>query len=149
MANDETRAAANLDDFAGHTRGPWKVERRWSNECEIVPRITCERDADRGCGWIADAIGAPYLGHQSTLPNARLIAAAPDLLAEVRRLRTANAELAAALRLSLDAMDAIDACLSQIGVGYFPIAEHKRKSAERAGEAALARHDAGKGGAAS
>lgn len=62
------------------TPGPWKVERRYSNGCEIVPRIVCEPDSDRGCGWIADIIGAPYLGHQSTLPNARLIAAAPDLL---------------------------------------------------------------------
>lgn len=66
---------------AGHTPGPWHVERRWSNGCEIVPRITCAKDDDRGCGWIADCIGAPYIGHESTLPNAYLIAAAPDLLA--------------------------------------------------------------------
>jgi len=63
-----------------HTPGPWAVERRWSNGCEIVPRIVCKPDDDRGCGWIADIIGAPYLGHESTLPNARLIAAAPELL---------------------------------------------------------------------
>ncbi len=73
-----------------HTPGPWKVERRWSNECEIVPRITCAPDADRQCGWIADVIGAPYLGHESTLPNARLIAAAPDLLAALESLLEAN-----------------------------------------------------------
>lgn len=70
--------------MAGHTPGPWKVERRWSNECEIVPRITCAKDDDRGCGWIADIIGAPYLGHESTLPNAYLIAAAPDMLAQLQ-----------------------------------------------------------------
>lgn len=85
----------DLSKFDGHTPGPWKVERRFSNGCEIVPRITCQRDDDRGCGWIADAIGAPYLGHESTLPNARLIAAAPNLLAEVRRLREVLVNLAA------------------------------------------------------
>lgn len=67
-----------------HTPGPWRVKRRWSNNCEIVPRITCNPDDDRACGWIADIIGAPYLGHESTLPNAMLIAAAPDLLAACR-----------------------------------------------------------------
>lgn len=63
------------------TPGPWEVLRRFSNGCEIVPRITCAADSDRGCGWIADLVGAPYLGHESTLPNAHLIAAAPELLA--------------------------------------------------------------------
>lgn len=69
-----------------HTPGPWEVKRQWSNECEIVPRIVCKPDEDRGCGWIADMIGAPYLGHESTLPNAYLVAAAPDLLAVVTEL---------------------------------------------------------------
>lgn len=71
--------------MAGYTKGPWKVERRWSNGCEIVPRITCDSDSDREYGWIADVIGAPYLGHESTLPNAYLIAAAPDLLEACKR----------------------------------------------------------------
>lgn len=71
-----------------HTPGPWTVQRRWSNECEIIPRITCAPDADRGCGWIADLIGAPYLDHKSTLPNAYLIAAAPDLLAALEWIAT-------------------------------------------------------------
>ena len=72
-------------DAAVHTPGPWFVERRWSNGGEIIPRITCASDDDRGCGWIADLIGAPYLGHKSTLPNARLIAAAPDLLSALEQ----------------------------------------------------------------
>lgn len=69
------------------TPGPWHVQRRFSNECEIVPRIICAADADRACGWIANLIGAPYLGHESTLPNARLIAAAPDLLEALQAAR--------------------------------------------------------------
>ena len=48
-------------------------------------------------GWIADLIGAPYLGYESTLRNAAFIAAARNdnapevidaLVAEVRRLET-------------------------------------------------------------
>lgn len=70
--------------MAAHTPGPWKVECRFSNGCEITPRIICEPDADRECGWIADLIGAPYLGHESTLPNAQLIAAAPELLFQLQ-----------------------------------------------------------------
>lgn len=69
-----------------HTPGPWQVERRWVKEREIVPRITCAPDEDRGCGWIADTIGAPYLGHESTLPNAYLIAAAPAMLAKLKKV---------------------------------------------------------------
>jgi hypothetical protein len=74
----------NLEELAAleaaATPAPWEVKRRWSNGCEIIPRITCKPDDDRGCGWIADLIGAPYLGHESTLPNAELIAAARNSL---------------------------------------------------------------------
>ena len=77
----------------GMTPGPWNVERRWSNDCEIVPRITCKPDDDRGCGWVADCIGAPYLGHKTTLPNAHGIAFlrnnAAALVEECRRYREA------------------------------------------------------------
>lgn len=74
------------------TPGPWEVKRRWSNGCEIAPRITCAPDADRGCGWIADMVGAPYLGHKTTLPNANFVAALNpavvlELCRELRRLR--------------------------------------------------------------
>lgn len=53
---------------------PWTVERRYSNGCEIVPRIHCPRDESRECGWVADLVGAPYLGHESSLENAEAIA---------------------------------------------------------------------------
>lgn len=88
--------------FESATAGPWTAKRRWSNECEVVPRITCTPDSDRGCGWIADLIGAPYLGHESTLPNADFIAASrlgwPRTLAALEaaeeRAEKAEADLA-------------------------------------------------------
>lgn len=58
-AEEVTATRARADKA---TPEPWQVQRRWSNDCEIVPRITCKPDADRECGWIADIIGAPYLG---------------------------------------------------------------------------------------
>ena len=83
------------------TPGEWYVKRRYSNDCEIVPRITCKPDDDRGCGWIADIIGAPYLGHKTTLPNAYLIVAMrnvlPALIAAARRLREVEADREACL----------------------------------------------------
>jgi hypothetical protein len=46
-----------------------------SNGCEVCPRILADGR------WVADVTGAPYLGFSDTLPNARLIAAAPELMA--------------------------------------------------------------------
>lgn len=56
------------------TPGPWLLQRHYVNEREIVPRIVCEPDSDRGCGQIANLVGAPYLGYATTIPNANLIA---------------------------------------------------------------------------
>lgn len=74
------------------TSGEWSVERRYSNDCEIVPRMTCPRSSDRECGWIADMIGAPYLGYKSTLHNADFIAFAANNITSV--LDAADAEIA-------------------------------------------------------
>lgn len=74
MSDPLAAARRTIENAAKATPGEWKVERRWSNGCEIVPRITCNPDDDRGCGWIADMVGAPYLGHESTLPNADFVA---------------------------------------------------------------------------
>lgn len=82
MTDQEKLSAlkAEIEKFDGlqkaATDGPWEVERRWSNGCEIIPRITCKPNKERGCGRIADLTGAPYLGHTSTLPNAEFIARA-------------------------------------------------------------------------
>lgn len=63
-------------DLSKLTPAPWRTERRYSNGCEIIPRIKCTPDSNRECGWIADLIGAPYLGYESTLVNAEFIALA-------------------------------------------------------------------------
>lgn len=63
-------------DLEKLTPAPWRMKRRYSNGCEIVPRIHCEPSKDRECGWIADCVGAPYLGYESTLVNAEFIALA-------------------------------------------------------------------------
>lgn len=63
-------------DLTKLTPAPWRSERRYSNECEIVPRIHSARSKDRECGWVADLVGAPYLGYESTLVNAEFIALA-------------------------------------------------------------------------
>lgn len=95
LTTDELKAIRERCEAA--TAGPWLVQRRYSNECEIVPRITCEPSAERKCGWIADMVGAPYLGYADTIANADFIAHAradvPRLLAEVERLRAKAAEL--------------------------------------------------------
>lgn len=57
-----------------YTPGPWVIERRWSNGCEICPYIVAPDHE-----WIAEVTGAPHLGFATTLPNARLLAAAPKL----------------------------------------------------------------------
>lgn len=63
-------------DLSKLTPAPWRWERRFSNGCEIVPRIKCTPSEKRECGWIADLFGAPYLGYESTLVNAEFIALA-------------------------------------------------------------------------
>lgn len=63
-------------DVSKLSPAPWRVERRHSNDCEIVPRIHCPKDDTRECGWVADLVGAPYLGYESTLVNAEFIALA-------------------------------------------------------------------------
>lgn len=64
----------DLDQFAGHTLGPWH---------------TCD-DGNCGCGHIltSDSILTAFTaGTLNSRNNQRLIAAAPNLLAEVKRLR--------------------------------------------------------------
>ena len=80
---------APRDEFAGHTPGPWRVE------CDDV----CFSIRAGGVeNWtIADVYAIPD-GSAATPVNARLIGAAPSLLAEVETLKTALAEAEAALR---------------------------------------------------
>lgn len=79
-----------LPTYAGHTPGPWAIRRGHS----IVEIITAAGLR------IAQTAGDNYWSNFSSEAdaNARLIAAAPDLLAERDRLRASDAELVAALR---------------------------------------------------
>ena len=62
------------------TPGPYFVRRHWSNGCEVCPSIV-----DGDGRWIADAVGAPHLGHPETLPTAALLAAAWELREACRK----------------------------------------------------------------
>lgn len=127
-AREADARAVNLDDLAGHTPGPWKAFCRDTGYVEGEPW-----SEDRFLQWDIEGPEEPDGRGQFFEKDARLVAAAPDLLAEVRSLRAANAELAAHLRFAVKLLKGI--------VGYPAQVE--------AMEAALARHDAGKGGAAS
>ena len=59
-----------------HTPGPWMVARG-------VPAAV---DAVSG-GLVAEAVGGFHRSYEEETANARLIAAAPDMLAELKRLR--------------------------------------------------------------
>lgn len=74
--------------FDGHTEGPWKVVHRHPNEetrkhyCEIVP-TNC-----MVFGYASVAVAEQYCAEaEEQKANARLIAAAPSLLADNKRLR--------------------------------------------------------------
>lgn len=75
----------DLKTFEGHTPGPWKrggLERIYDGKIREICDV-------RGWGWLQ------YLpnGAQQQEANAALAAAAPDLLAEVIRLRAEVARL--------------------------------------------------------
>jgi len=71
--------------MAEHTKGPWKADN--------LAKVRCE--ADGGYGLVAEAHGGRYYGSipatvddlEISHANARLIAAAPDLLAAAQYLR--------------------------------------------------------------
>jgi hypothetical protein len=65
----------NTEQFEGHTPGPWEVKLCWTDAYmvvdshEVICSLTGNKDSENRTEW------------------AELIAAAPDLLAEVKRLR--------------------------------------------------------------
>jgi hypothetical protein len=65
----------NTEQFEGHTPGPWEVKLCWTDAYmvvdshEVICSLTGNKDSENRKEW------------------AELIAAAPDLLAEVKRLR--------------------------------------------------------------
>ena len=73
----------NTDQFDGHTPGPWYVDDAPDVE---HPSVVL---ADDGATIVAEAMTVVAEQHDAGA-NAQLIAAAPDLLAEVKRLREEN-----------------------------------------------------------
>lgn len=64
-----------------HTPGPWEVGQQRRFE-ELTPRWIIRPEGEFPHGlWIADG---GWIGHEETEANARLIAAAPDLLAALK-----------------------------------------------------------------
>lgn len=92
----------NLTQFDGHTPGPWALFEGdpHSRTLEIgLPGKLGQRPCV--VGWPGfDSNDLPLALNRK---NARLIAAAPALLAECKRLAEQNAELVAALQALLDA----------------------------------------------
>jgi len=72
----------NLDEFEGHTPGPWK----WSEEqlSEYVPQSKALLCVFEGEEMEVIDMWLRWIGNDA---NKALIAAAPDLLAEVKELR--------------------------------------------------------------
>ena len=70
-----------------HTPGPWTIQKYYSNGCEAGPWIMAGPDSDGQRRIVASVGGAPYIDADrgaTTYANARLIAAAPDLLVACR-----------------------------------------------------------------
>ena len=69
-----------------HTQGPWETHQETEGRCSV--RICKPDSSERGCHSIAEAeiLGIPRLEAEA---NARLIAAAPELLAALVKLRKA------------------------------------------------------------
>ena len=95
-----------------HTPGPWQVT-KFASSCFCVHPANSENERDDICrvsphNYHPDGIQAAFTEAES---NAALIAQAPELLAEVIRLRQINAELLAALE---------DASFLLAKIGKFP-----------------------------
>ena len=74
----------NTEQFDGHTPGPWVAK---FDEHGVEGSLVVEGNRDDG--GFGDFTASPlWVGEfDKNMPDARLIAAAPDLLAEVKRLR--------------------------------------------------------------
>lgn len=78
----------DLSKFDGHTSGPWVSQDASQPDCPFFyVRVAATGE------WIVMVCDTEKRGHESTEANAALIAAAPDLLAEVRRLREVLGEI--------------------------------------------------------
>ena len=79
----------DTDKYEGHTPGPWKIYYdKWNKTGWWIDSIA-RWDAGEG-----DTICQLYGKGRNKDPTAKLIAAAPDLLAEVKRLREGIKQMA-------------------------------------------------------
>ena len=75
-----------MGTWIGHTPGPWRIEGELTEGEDGCGQSGDSTLSIHGDGLYIGEIGADY-GIHETEANAELIAAAPDLLAEVKRLR--------------------------------------------------------------
>ena len=84
----------NTEQFDGHTPGPWVAK---FDEHGVEGSLVVEGNRDDGAfgfGWEVGCQSPLWVGESNkNMPDARLIAAAPDLLAEVKRLQLIVHEL--------------------------------------------------------
>lgn len=131
---------AEVDQFAGHSAGPWKVFR---HEGEAWCEIHAPEYGDNGIATVW-GLGGPAANEA----NARLIAAAPDLLrervalrAEVARLKIAAADALGGWRyirnvhgdLGGVGWDRVEAQLAAVLDGYDFVAALSARAAEGTG----------------
>jgi hypothetical protein len=81
---------------AGHTPGPWTVSDLYADDMGHPELSITAKVNGKVCHPAAVCLQFPRMEGMQ-MANARLIASAPDLLAERDRLQALNAELAAAL----------------------------------------------------
>lgn len=77
----EQAGEMDLSVFEGHTEGPWRI---FSTNAARESEIVGPNHGDGREEWIADTFD---FGNNESLANARLIAAAPRLLSELKRTR--------------------------------------------------------------
>jgi len=79
----------NTEQFDGHTPGPWVAK---FDEHGVEGSLVVEGNRDDGAfgsGWEIGCQSPLWVGESDeNMPDARLIAAAPELLAEVMRLQS-------------------------------------------------------------
>lgn len=88
-----------------HTPGPWAVRLEGSRQQEIIVRSTVKIDDPFDGGQIEPTVADLFRGGTGNMADARLIAAAPDLLEALEFVMTAHGEqLDLAFQMAQDAL---------------------------------------------
>jgi hypothetical protein len=131
---------------AKFTPGPWHIQKRYSNGCEVGPWVMDERKPSGIRHIIAEVAGAPYLCDdrgENTYANARLIAAAPELAAVAKRYEAWEARLILCDEAWSGGVAPLPTLTEEL---WDELLEIQRDRNEALGKAGL--RDGGKGGAA-